>query len=316
LTVALVVTLVVLVFARDVSRAAHSVPTAVASQNESFAALATDLVTKANALDTAVTAVLVHGGALTRSQLAAQLVVLHHDTQTLAQQGSQVGLPPLTDNASAVLASDLITRARLTDDFLRSVATALQLPYAPTALWIPSRDLPALARATLTWNRLSTALVKEPGHVTLPLLSNFVGELNLTATLQGLVASPSLQPAHAVAIAAVAIDPAPLPATGSVLSMINVASMSLSVSVLNHDVVVQPMALTVTLTPALGTVVTRHATTVVAPRGAFGFGPFTLPLSPGESATLRISLRAPTDTNSVVIDRTYHVQVAPAVSLG
>jgi hypothetical protein len=82
LTIALVATFVVLVFARDVSRSAHDAITNERSENRSFAGLANTLITQENAFDTRAARLLRNGGTLTRPIFDARLQQLDQQLPT------------------------------------------------------------------------------------------------------------------------------------------------------------------------------------------------------------------------------------------
>jgi len=73
LTVALVATLLVLVFARDIGRSAHGAINPRRSENRSFAALANSLLGQENAFDARLTYLLTNGESVSRSVFAARL---------------------------------------------------------------------------------------------------------------------------------------------------------------------------------------------------------------------------------------------------
>ena len=77
ITLALVITLIVLVFARDVSRSAHGAITERQSENKSFAALANGLIDQENEFDARLDRLLDQGATLRRIVFAARLYQLN-----------------------------------------------------------------------------------------------------------------------------------------------------------------------------------------------------------------------------------------------
>ena len=72
-TLALVVTVLVLLFAHDVNRAAHNSTTVRRSENRSFARLANTLVASEQLFDQRLGYLLTHGGTMSREVFSARL---------------------------------------------------------------------------------------------------------------------------------------------------------------------------------------------------------------------------------------------------
>ena len=79
LTIAVVATLVVLLFARDVTRSAHGAISPRRSENRSFGVLANLLLSQQNDFDAHLAYLLANGTSLTRPVFAARLTQLYQE---------------------------------------------------------------------------------------------------------------------------------------------------------------------------------------------------------------------------------------------
>ncbi|MGP8009102.1 MAG: hypothetical protein ACLPKZ_02455, partial [Acidimicrobiales bacterium] len=160
ITLALVVTLIVLVFARDVSRSAHGAITARRSENRSFGALANALIEQENAFDGRLHALLTQGGSLRRDVFAARLDQLDEQLPSWLNAADQLRRPVLSHDVNDEL--DLITQERVAayETLLGDIAHALALPWGTS--YTPSLVNPAtsLIATSESWNVDRFALVK------------------------------------------------------------------------------------------------------------------------------------------------------------
>ncbi len=309
-----IATVLVLIFASDVSRAAHNVPSAQASQNASFATLGNALISEENTIDSTLTSILVRGAGLNRAQLYTKLLTLRDETLTIPSQAAQLRFPVITGELNEKLANWCQERVRAYDAILADVAQGLSLPWpSPASLTIAQADA-ILAATTQSWSSVTGALIQKPGHATLDSFSNFSGILNVSTIVQQLSATPHLKVARSVSIAAVSITPAPFPAPRGQLDEPTTSTIAIGVSVLNGAFVTQPVTLSATLTAANGHAATRTSRLELGPRGAVAVTPLSFAVVGGEHATLTVSVSGAPATPGGTTQRTYQVVIAPTVT--
>ena len=304
----------ILIFASDVSRAAHNVPSARASQNASFAVLGDTLISEENSIDSSLTSILVRGASLNRAQLYTKLLTLRDETLTIPAEAAQLRFPVIAGELNEKLANGCQERVRAYDAILADVARGLSLPWpSPATLTIAQADAD-LASTTQSWSSLTGALASQPGHVTLDAFSNFSGILNATSIVQQLSAAPHLKVARSVTIAAVSVTPSPFPGPRGQLDEPSTSTVALGVSVLNGAFVTQPVTVTATLTASNGRSASRTRRLVLGPRGAVAVTPLSFAVYGGEHATLAVSVSGAPATPGGMTQRTYQVVVAPTVT--
>jgi len=309
-----IVSVLILIFASDVSKAAHSVPSARASQNASFAVLGNALIAEENSIDSTLTSILVRGSSLNRAQLYTKLLTLRDETLTIPAEAIQLRFPVITGELNEKLATWCQERVRAYDAILADVANGLSLPWpSPATLTIAQADAD-LASTTQSWSALTGALASQPGHASLDAFSNFSGILDTTAIVQQLSAAPHLKVARSVSIAAVAVTPSPFPAPQGQLDEPSTSTIALGVSVLNGAFVTQPVTVSATLTAPSGRVATRTYHLVLGPRGAVAVTPVSFAVVGGEHATLTVNVTGAPATPGGVTQRTYHVVISPTVT--
>jgi len=316
LLLALAATLVVLLFANDITKSAHSAADLRRSENRSFGALANDLLTQENLLDQRLTYLLMNGQTLSRPVFAARLHQVAQLLPLVAEESVLVRRPVLAHNVNAVLSQ--LTEQRV-DDYqvlLDTVARSLSLPWKvlnTTTLTTPVAQA-SLVSTGAQWATARRSLVREPGRVRLIADATSMSTMDLTSQLAILANAPSLSLQRGIGIAAVSVDPAPLPAPRGTLILPPVTSIHLGVSVSNAAYVSQAVALTVTLTPA-NPRRPRQIQRLVATLGplqSFAFVPTRLATAVSEQATLTISISgAPAGANMTRV-RTYHVVMSPS----
>lgn len=309
---AVIASLLVLIFARDISRTAHGDVRAVRSENQSFAVLSNNIISQENSIDSSITALLVRGAHFNRAQLSAQLTTLNDTLRVLPAQASQLRNPVLVSGINGKLATWCQVRARAYSSLLSDVARSLTLPW-PTGPALSERQTSiALRTTTAQWNALTRSLVKQPGHVVLTSFSDFSGLLDVGALTREMAITPSLQLARSLSIAAVSVSPAPFPATKGDLEIVGGSPLVVGVSVLNGSYALQPATVTATLVSSTGLTTTRREEATLGPRGAFAFSDLTFTPLSGERATLRIVVTGAPATPGHSTVRTYSVHVAPA----
>jgi hypothetical protein len=285
ISLALVVTLIVLVFARDVSRSAHGAITARRSENRSFGALANALILQENAFDGRLYLLLSQGGSLSREVFAARLSQLDEQLSGWSTAADQLRRPTLSHDVNNEF--DLLTQERVEtyQTLLGDVAHDLQLPWNVQYSATIVNPAVSLIETSKSWNMDRFALRKEPGTVRLDATSAETAQYfdkNGANALQ----STSLALVRAVDIAAVRVNPSPLPSKSGVLLLPPVTSVQVGVTVVNDSYDNQPITFTVQVIPLnnRGASFSQRMTTTLGPMGAYAFVPKILTTAPSELA--------------------------------
>jgi hypothetical protein len=315
LTIALVVTLVVLVFARDVARSAHAAITNQRSENRSFAGLANTLIVQENDFDLRLARLLRDGSSLSRPVFDARLDQLDQELSYWATTADMLRRPKLAHDISDKIAD--VTEARV-DDYeaiLASIATALTLP-APTPGvdgTAPSDPAHSLYESALTWNHERFALRHDPGTVRLDALTLSSAKLFLESGVTDLTASPSLAVVRGIGIAAVSVEPAPLPARRGVIVLPPVTTVQLGISIVNTGFVEQAVTMVVAMKPSNGPLPAQSQTFHVelAPLQSYAFAPQEISVVPSERATLDIRISGAQASANLTRSKSYRVEMSP-----
>ena len=291
ISLALVVTLIILVFARDVSRSGHDAITARRSENRSFAALANALVLQENAFDGRLYQLLSHGGSLDRAVFAARLNQLDDQLAYWSTAADQLRRPILSHDVNDEF--DLLTQERVTgyQTLLGDIARDLDLPWNASASTEIANPASSLIATSERWNVDRFALRKEPGTVRLDATSAESAQYFFTNGANVLLESKSLRLVRAVDIAAVRVSPSPLPAKAGVWLLPPVTSVQFGVTVVNDSYDSQPVTFTiqVILLNNRGVALSQRMSTTLGPMGAYAFVPRVLTTAPSEQA--RVILR-------------------------
>lgn len=292
ITLALVVTLIVLVFARDVSRAAHGAVNPRRSENRSFAALANSLVTNENAFDKRLHVLLVQGSSLSRVVFDARLSQLAEVLPAWTTTAEQLRRPTLAHDVNNELGQLTIERVAAYEALLASVARTLSLPWSATTTSTSTSPSASLLATSKSWNFDRYALVKEPGRAHLYATNTLSATYVATSGLSDLSSSTTLRLVRAVGIAALRVTPSALPAATGELLLPPVTSVGLAVSVLNASFDDQPVSLSIRVTPLnhRGDAFSRTMTTTLGPLQAYGFTPGSLVTAPSERARVVLTL--------------------------
>ncbi len=314
LTIALVVTLVVLVFARDVSRSAHGAITAQRSENRSFAGLANALIVQQNDFDVRLARLLDSGSTLSRPTFYARLDQLDQELSNWSSAAESLRRPKLAHDVNDKIADLTETRVDDYEAIFARIAHALTLP-APSpgpngAVADPSNSL---IESGQTWNRDRFALRHEPGGVRLDALTFSSAKTFAERGVTLLTASASLAVVRGIGIAAVSVRPAPLPARKGVLLLPPVTRIRLGVSVVNTGFVEQALTLEVTVRPLNGPLppVRQVFHVVLAPLQAYAFTPQEIDVVPSERATLDIRISGGPASVHLTRSRAYRVEISP-----
>jgi hypothetical protein len=314
ISIALVVTLIVLVFARDVSRAGHGSITGRRSENRSFAALANTLLTGENLFDGRLDRLLAHGATLSRSVVAARLEQLAEQLPGWSVAADNLRRPTLSHDVNSTLDQLTQTRVAAYQALLADVAHTLSLPWSTSPTQSAAAAAATLIATSVHWNHERYALAKEPGTVRLEATSAVSAQYVAKNSLSDLSQSTTLRLVRAIRIAAVRVVPAPLPAATGVLLLPPVTSVQLGVSVLNASYDDQPIALTIRVTPlnARGVAFVQRMSATLGPDQAFAFVPKALATAASEQARLVISVSgAPAAVGGVGVE-VYRLEMSPS----
>jgi hypothetical protein len=314
LTLALAATLIVLLFARDVTRSAHGAIGPRRSENRSFGSLANGLIAQQNDLDAHLAYLLAHGQSLSRPVFAARLEQLNQMLPVWTTEAGLLRRPKLAHNVNEAVAQLTEQRVDAYRSLLAVVARRLNLPWP--AIPATSQAVTDPARALITssaqWGIDRWSLVKEPGLVHLHALTTATATYFANVGTAGLVASPTLALTRGIGIAAVAVKPSPLPAAAGVLLLPPVTSVHLGVSVVNIAYAIQPVTLRVTFTSSVGPVQHQVLSVTLGPLQSYAFVPRLLTTRPSERGTLVISLTGAAAAPNMARSRTYQVKMSPS----
>ena len=315
LTLALAVTLVLLVFARDVARAAHGSTDTRRSENRSFAGLANALIVQENDFDQSLVTLLHSGATLTRPVLDTQLEQLRTELVTWTTEAQLLRRPRLAHDVNEKLEQLTLQRIDAYNTILNSIARQLTLP----PLTPISTDRPVTAPAQLlittgiAWNADRYDLTKEPGRQHLAFLTYTSAKYFISFGTQALTSSTSLAVVRGIGVAAVSISPAPFPATHGELLLPPVSQFHVGVSVTNTGYVEQPVTVNVTMTPSNGPhpTVRQSFHLKLAPLQSYAVVPHDFATVPSERATLVISVSGAPAGANLTTTRTYNVVMSP-----
>lgn len=309
-------TLVVLLFARDVSRSAHGSASSRQSEDQSFGALANALIGAENNFDARLESLLSQGSTFSRDVFAARLGQLDQQLPGWATAADQLRRPDLAHGVNESL--DQLTQERVAayQTLLRDVAHALTLPWSTSPSEVVTNPATSLVTTSQHWNVDRFALVKEPGTVRLTATSSLSAAYFAQYGVTALVHSSSLALSRAIGIAALQVSPAPLPASPGVLLLPPVTSVQFGVSVLNASYVNQPVTLTIRVTPAnkRRAPFTQTLTTTLGPLGAYAFMPRALRTAASERARVVVTLSGAPAASGMVTSETLELEMSPSGS--
>jgi hypothetical protein len=314
ITLALAVTLVVLLFARDVSRSAHGSTASRRSEDRSFGALANALIASENNFDSRFAYLLSHGSTLHRAVFAARLAQLDQQLPGWSTAADQLRRPVLVHNVNESLDQLTQTRVAAYQTLLRYVAHALNLPWSAGPSEVVADPAASLETTSQQWNVDRFALVKEPGRVHLSATTSLSAAYLAQDGVAALVHASALTVSRGIGIAALRVSPSPLPASPGVLLLPPVTSVRFGVSVLNASYVDQPVTLTIRVSPmnARGASFTQTLSTTLGPMGAYAFVPRALRTAASERARLVVTLSGAPTAPGMVTAETYQLEMSPS----
>ena len=308
-------TLVVLVFARDISRAGHGAITSQRSENRSFAALANALIVQENNFDLRFSRLLRSGSSLTRPVFDARLDQLDQELAYWSTTAELLRHPKLEHDVNDKMADLTETRIADYEEVIATIANALSLPVPtphPEGTLI-SDPATSLLDAGLTWNKERSELRREPGKVRLDKLTLSSARLFITTGVDVLSASPSLAVVRGIGIAAISVLPAPLPSKAGDLVLPPVSSIKLGISVENTGFVVQRVTMEVSMQPSNGPLPAHRQTfhVVLAPLQSYAFVPQDIAVVPSERATLSVRITGAPASPNLERLKVFRVEMSP-----
>lgn len=314
LLVALTITLLALLFARDINRSAHGAIGPRRSENRSFGQMVDFLVARENAFDSHLYYLLGHGASLSRPVFAARLDQLAQELSGWRVEGEMLRRPVLAHGVNDVVAT--LTEQRVDDyeNLLSGLAARLSLPWgpAPRGDQVVSQPAQSLVATVEQWDHARWSLTREPGRVTLPELAMAGAKYYIARGDVALVNSPTLAALRGIGIVAVRVSPSPLPAASGVLLLPPVSTIQLGVSVENMGYVDQPVTVRITLSPTSGVLQSQTMSAHLGPLRSYAFVPTPLHTLPSEKATLTISVSGAAAGTNLTKTRTYHLQMSPS----
>lgn len=314
ITLALVITLLILVFARDVSRSAHGAINERRSENRSFAALANGLIAQENAFDSRLHRLLSQGESLRRVVFAARLYQLSEQLPAWSSEAALLEEPVLAHRVNETFSELTDERVAAYQTMLGDVADALGLPWKVTPLERVTNPAATLVATSERWNVARFALAKEPGRVRLDATTIASARYFQRRATRDLTASRSLALVRAISIAALRVSPSPLPASHGILLLPPVSRVELGVSVLNASYDLQPVILVIRVTPTnhLGEPYAETMRATLGPDEAYAFVPKTLTTAPGERAGVVISVTGARAAAGKVTSEHYRLEMSPS----
>jgi len=285
------VILVVLLFARDVTRSAHSAVSFRRSEDRNFAALGNALISEENNFDARLDRLLSSGATLQRPVFAARLDQFGQALAGWSSAADELRSPHVAHDVNDTLATLTDQRVNDYEAVLATIARELTLPWDEPVGSSPN-PVASLMTTSEQWNVDRFALAKEPGHVVLDATNDQSARFLAAEGLVRLTHSSTLALVRALDIVAVKVTPASLPAASGVWLLPPVTSVHWGIAVLNEDYVEQPVTVIVSVTPLNGRgarfTTTMHAT--LGPLGAHAFAPAAVRTAPSEVA--RVVIRA------------------------
>jgi hypothetical protein len=314
ITLALVITLIVLVFARDVSRSAHGAITERLSENKSFAALANGLIDQENEFDARLDRLLDQGTTLRRTVFAARLYQLNDALPAWITDANLLRQPVLSHKVNETLYQLTLQRVAAYQTLLGDVARALTLPWSTSPTEVVANPSATIVETSTRWNVARFALLKEPGRV------HLVASTSLSATYfehlgtSDLTSAPSLALVRAISIVALRVIPAPLPAAHGVVLLPPVKSVELGVSVLNASYDEQPVTFSIRVTPLnhRGQPFFERMRATLGPLQAYAFAPSDLTTAASERAAVVISVTGARAAVGKVTVEHYLLEMSPS----
>lgn len=314
ITVTLAATLIVLFFARDVSRSAHGAASAQRTENRSFAALADTLLTQENAFDARLGYLISHGAGLSRPVFAARLNQLDQEVSNWITAADELRRPTLDHRVNDTLYKITLTRAAAFQTLLGDVASALVLPWKTVPVEVVIDPVAALEKTSERWNVARFALAREPGLVRLEPANSSSAIYYAAHGLSTLTNAPALKLVRAISIAAVHVTPAPLPSRRGVLLLPPVVSVTLGVSIVNASYDNQAVTVTFRVIPLnkRGVAFAQTMKATLGPLAAYAFVPGVIHTAASERARVLVTVSGARAAAGKVTTETYQMEMSPS----
>ncbi len=314
ISLALIITLIVLVFARDVSRSAHGAITERRSENKSFASLANGLIDQENQFDARLDRLLAHGDTLRRTTFAARLYQLNDELPGWITDADLLREPALSHHVNETLFQLTTERVAAYEALFGEIAHALTLPWTTNPIEHVADPAATIVNTSKRWNVARFALSKEPGRVRLDASTAHSATYFKQRGTYALASSRSLALVRAISIVAVHVTPAPLPAPRGVLLLPPVTSVGFGVSVLNASYDEQPVTLSIRVTPTnhLGQPFFERMHATIGPLEAYAFVPENLTTAANERAGVVITVAGARAAVGMVTTEHYRLELSPS----
>ena len=311
---AIVLTLIVAVFARDVNHAAHNASGPRRSEDLSFAALTNALIGQENEFDTHLASLLNQASTLPRVVFAARLYQLNDTLAGWSEDAELLRHPSLAHNINETIATLTDERVAAYQTMLGDVARSLELPWTTQVNAPVTSPGATLVATSEQWNVDRFALAKEPGHVHLDATSVTSAKYFLAHGVSLVTRSASLRLVRAISIDAVRVDPSAFPSASGLMVLPPVRRVQLGISVLNASYDDQPVTLSVRVTPlnGLGQAFSQTMTATLGPDAAYAFVPHALVTSPSERATLVIRVLGVRAAVGKVSEEHFRLEMSPS----
>lgn len=276
--------------------------------------MAIGLLTQENSFDAQLASLLTTGSQLSRTAFALQLSQLTQDLTSWRDVAGLMKTPVLSPHLNVTLAQDTLRRASDFDTILAYLAQGLSLNGPSTSASAPTlgEAQSSLSATAASWGAWRHELSRAPGHVTLMALTNLSARLNIPQYVQTLAAASNLAATRAVVIAAIQVQPAPFPALAGTLLLAPTTTMQVQVAVSNLRVIIQPVTVSMVLTPQGGPAQRTTLAHTLAPTTSFAFESHTFSVFPGEKGTFSVTLNGVPGASGLMHRRTYVLNVSPS----
>jgi hypothetical protein len=313
LLIAIIVTVALVVLARDVQHVAERSAAHRTSLNLAFAALARAVLANEHVFELRADALLIHGSTMSRPRFAGQMDLDLLEGRQVVQEVDLLADPTVDDNAQARLITVVNDRVTGVTELLSDAAASLLLPH-PMEPWPGVTAVQAsLAQSNTVWASTQLSFATAPGRAQLVSSDFSLASAPLATDLSTLRSSSTLAPTRGVTIATVAVVPSPFPSSPRILVLPPAMSMAVDVVTRNRYYINQQVTVTVSIEPiGPGFARTRTQHLALAPLGSFAADFGRIPIGPNERATLTITLLGAPVAVGGIGTMHFTVEVAPS----
>ena len=312
--IALVVVLVVGVFARDVMRAAHDSESARESRNTTFGTLARQLLREGAMLDHDTLATLQGATSLSRSDFVDAWAQLEIRARQVTLDAARLRVPAVDGRVNSVLA-DVMAQRVSSWEVIRNAATKpLGVATSAKPSVSLSSALATIARPNDEWRDAHRRLLRKPGHVRLPMNEWTLPANDVNALVATVVQQVRLRTEATVSMNAVLIDPQPLPSRAAQLVLLARDQMSVGVSLRNDSSSDAKVTVHLALAPEQrsGVPVTKSITVILAKQSNTAVLFDSVAIRASEHGVLRIWVTGAQPSSPGSASRFYTFKVASA----